>query len=297
MTAPPPQAPLSGGLRVRSTWDDVESPHRDTVWQHLRALRHAPPGGAHSGDRRKTFGSALEQAEQLLEAAATVGYAARPILLFYGLSQAGRAVAVGGLAEGRSSARCAACRGGSPTLTPRQTSSATWRPIRAWSVARTPPQTTPFLRRPREPRMFRASGHCRPARIRTHSLPAAHGPIGETTNGGSSRPLAAAPFLSILCSRGGRCCTRCRCLLATNRQAGKPTSTSTPSPTQFRSRPRSAVPWTPALSSSCTPSEPSAHDSSGRSSDHPAGSVRSPQEACPGARRTRSSASRDPQKS
>ncbi len=93
MTAPPPQAPLSGGLRVRSTWDDVESPHRDTVWQHLRALRHAPPGGAHSGDRRKTFGSALEQAEQLLEAAATVGYAARPILLFYGLSQAGRAVA------------------------------------------------------------------------------------------------------------------------------------------------------------------------------------------------------------
>jgi hypothetical protein len=93
MTAPPPQAPLSGGPRVRSTWDDVESPHRGTVWQHLRALRHAPPGHAHSGDRRKTFGSALEQAEQLFEAAATVGYAARPILLFYGLSQAGRAVA------------------------------------------------------------------------------------------------------------------------------------------------------------------------------------------------------------
>jgi len=39
------------------------------------------------------FCAALEQAEQLLTAAETVGHASRPILLFYGLSQAGRAVA------------------------------------------------------------------------------------------------------------------------------------------------------------------------------------------------------------
>jgi hypothetical protein len=35
----------------------------------------------------------LEQAEQLFAAAQAVGYASRPILLFYGLSQAGRAIA------------------------------------------------------------------------------------------------------------------------------------------------------------------------------------------------------------
>ncbi len=36
------------------------------------------------------FGSALEQADQMLTAAGNVGSAARPILLFYGLSLAGR---------------------------------------------------------------------------------------------------------------------------------------------------------------------------------------------------------------
>ena len=45
------------------------------------------------GQRREVFSAALEQAEQLFEAAETVGDASRPILLFYGLSQAGRAVA------------------------------------------------------------------------------------------------------------------------------------------------------------------------------------------------------------
>ncbi|WP_442781292.1 YaaC family protein [Arthrobacter sp. MMS18-M83] len=40
-----------------------------------------------------TFDAALEQAEQLSTAASTVGTATQPILLFYGLSQLGRAIA------------------------------------------------------------------------------------------------------------------------------------------------------------------------------------------------------------
>ncbi|WP_206793988.1 YaaC family protein [Amycolatopsis sp. MtRt-6] len=43
--------------------------------------------------RQTVFNAALEQAEQLFAAAANVDYAARPILAFYGLSQAGRAIA------------------------------------------------------------------------------------------------------------------------------------------------------------------------------------------------------------
>ena len=50
----------------------------DESWQHLRAMRAQPPGRATSGERRRVFGSALEQAEQLFLAAAAVGYAARP---------------------------------------------------------------------------------------------------------------------------------------------------------------------------------------------------------------------------
>jgi hypothetical protein len=43
--------------------------------------------------RAAVFGAALEQFEQLMNAATNVGYAARPLLLFYGISQAGRAIA------------------------------------------------------------------------------------------------------------------------------------------------------------------------------------------------------------
>jgi hypothetical protein len=39
------------------------------------------------------FGAALEQSQQLFEAAERVTFASRPLLLFYGLSQAGRAIA------------------------------------------------------------------------------------------------------------------------------------------------------------------------------------------------------------
>jgi YaaC-like Protein len=45
------------------------------------------------GKRTGVFVSALEQAEQLMNAAAAVGPAASPLLLFYAVSQAGRAIA------------------------------------------------------------------------------------------------------------------------------------------------------------------------------------------------------------
>ncbi|MGW1916959.1 YaaC family protein [Streptomyces sp. NPDC002076] len=65
----------------------------DRAWEWLRASRSEPPGRASSGARRKTYATALEQAGQMFKAAAAVGPATRPLQVFYGLSQAGRAVA------------------------------------------------------------------------------------------------------------------------------------------------------------------------------------------------------------
>ncbi|MFD8968171.1 YaaC family protein [Streptomyces sp. NPDC059568] len=65
----------------------------DEAWEKLRASRADPPGKASSGARRKTYAAALEQAEQMFRAAAVVGPATRPLQVFYGLSQAGRAIA------------------------------------------------------------------------------------------------------------------------------------------------------------------------------------------------------------
>ncbi|PZS12689.1 MAG: hypothetical protein DLM60_21820 [Pseudonocardiales bacterium] len=66
----------------------------EVVWEQLRATRCNPPvGAATTNERRATYVFALEQAEQMFRAAATVGQATRPLLVFYGLSQAGRAIA------------------------------------------------------------------------------------------------------------------------------------------------------------------------------------------------------------
>lgn len=64
------------------------------AWEKLRGTRWSPPPAA-SGDlaRRRTYVFALEQAEQMFRAASTVGVATRPLQVFYGLSQAGRAIA------------------------------------------------------------------------------------------------------------------------------------------------------------------------------------------------------------
>lgn len=66
----------------------------EAIWEQLRATRWNPPTTANTTRaRRATYVFALEQAEQMFRAAATVGPATRPLLIFYGLSQAGRAIA------------------------------------------------------------------------------------------------------------------------------------------------------------------------------------------------------------
>lgn len=74
------------------TWDDMAQTPRQTSWRMLRALRHDPPGLARRDrDRAALFTAALEQSEQLFRAAESTAPDTRPLLLFYGLSQSGRA--------------------------------------------------------------------------------------------------------------------------------------------------------------------------------------------------------------
>lgn len=78
---------------VGSYWDRAvrEAPES---WRSLRSRRARVPAAAEdTPNRAETFRSSLEQAEQQFRAAAVVGYESRPLNLFYGLSQAGRAIA------------------------------------------------------------------------------------------------------------------------------------------------------------------------------------------------------------
>src|SRR5258708_23820143 len=71
-----------------------------SAWQSIRLLRARPPGLADGDEERAAvFAAALEQSEQLMRAAEAVGHAARPLPLFYSLSQAGRAIAATHLAH------------------------------------------------------------------------------------------------------------------------------------------------------------------------------------------------------
>jgi hypothetical protein len=75
-------------------------------WRAIRTMRAEPQGRLGAvlmGDisRRREFHMALEQAQQQFAAAARIGYESRPLNLFYGLSQAGRAVAAGSYRLGR----------------------------------------------------------------------------------------------------------------------------------------------------------------------------------------------------
>ncbi len=69
---------------------DSDSPEES--WRRIRALRSGPPAGM-PASRRTLFSSSLEQAQQQFEAAAGVGFESRALNLYYGLSQAGRAIA------------------------------------------------------------------------------------------------------------------------------------------------------------------------------------------------------------
>jgi hypothetical protein len=86
----------------------------EVSWRFLRLTRAQPPGAATRGFRPRTFGAALEQSEQLREASAAVGAAARPIVLFYGLTQAARAIS----AASRTGAADAPARHGLTLLNP-----------------------------------------------------------------------------------------------------------------------------------------------------------------------------------
>lgn len=69
------------------------------AWRTIRSLRADPPSRVSESlkdrGRRRVWHAGLEQAQQQFDAAASVGYDSRPLNLFYGLSQAGRAVAAG----------------------------------------------------------------------------------------------------------------------------------------------------------------------------------------------------------
>lgn len=65
----------------------------------MRSRRSQRPSLAARGARASTFGAGLEQAEQLWAASDRVGPVASPILLFYGLTQAGRAICAAGIAS------------------------------------------------------------------------------------------------------------------------------------------------------------------------------------------------------
>jgi hypothetical protein len=64
------------------------------AWRHLRSMRAGPPGGAGANpERRDTFNASLEQAQQLFAAGTNADVMTKPLQLYYGLSQAGRAIA------------------------------------------------------------------------------------------------------------------------------------------------------------------------------------------------------------
>lgn len=64
-------------------------------WRDIRSHRAEPSpalGKVLKGHREQVFHVALEQSQQQFVAAASVGYESRPLNLFYGLAQAGRAI-------------------------------------------------------------------------------------------------------------------------------------------------------------------------------------------------------------
>jgi hypothetical protein len=61
-------------------------------WRYIRASRHKPPGNATSGARRTLYAAAMRQSEEFFTLADAASYEVRPVLLYYGLNQAVRAL-------------------------------------------------------------------------------------------------------------------------------------------------------------------------------------------------------------
>jgi hypothetical protein len=76
-----------------TTWYEIGLRTNAEVWRSIRGRRADPPVPPGSDQRRVTFQSALEQAEQQFRAAALIDFDSRALNLYYGLSQAGRAIA------------------------------------------------------------------------------------------------------------------------------------------------------------------------------------------------------------
>lgn len=68
-------------------------------WRRLRSLRATPPNSMPES-RRLLFSSSLAQAEEQCKAAAAIGYESRALNLYYGISQAGRAIAAARTPDG-----------------------------------------------------------------------------------------------------------------------------------------------------------------------------------------------------
>jgi hypothetical protein len=65
----------------------------ETVRYHLRSTRVAPPGKAGQSDgSSEMYNAALQQFEEYMTAAASVGPATRPVHLYYAIAQAGAAI-------------------------------------------------------------------------------------------------------------------------------------------------------------------------------------------------------------
>lgn len=78
-----------------ATWFDLSVDKAPVSWRHIRSMRADPRDALAmklSGHRSSVFHMALEQSQQQFEAAERIGYQSRPLNLFYGLSQAGRAI-------------------------------------------------------------------------------------------------------------------------------------------------------------------------------------------------------------
>jgi len=80
----------NGLMTSKNSWRDIRT-LRGSLPENLRATVGLDVG------RGREFHACLNQSQQLFEAAATMAYSSRPLALFYGLSQAGRAISAASL--------------------------------------------------------------------------------------------------------------------------------------------------------------------------------------------------------
>lgn len=93
--ASPPRKPNAGVIVVPTYYSQALMTPSES-WRAIRSIRAEPPRSIASSleqrDRKREFHMALEQAQQQFRAASQIDYESRPLNLFYGLAQAGRAI-------------------------------------------------------------------------------------------------------------------------------------------------------------------------------------------------------------